>query len=131
MGTYDRDLVLRDRRRGKRFPIRESMHYKILGAFSAIPGGTGTTLNFSSTGIQFTTEHHVAVGCSIEVAVDWPAAIDGCALKFVAWGSVVRSSDQWAAMKIEHHEFRTRARLNNVRAFNEPHLDSSMRLDAR
>ena len=104
-----------DRRRGKRFPIRESMHYKVLGISPGVLGGPGRTVDFSSTGIQFTTDHRIPVGCLIEVAVDWPAEIDGCALKFVARGSVVRSADEWAAMRIEHHEFRTRARWSNVR----------------
>jgi hypothetical protein len=108
VGTHQGGLrLLRDQRRGQRFPIRESMHYVILGA-RPIMLGKGTTLNISSTGIQFTTADHLRIGCSVEVAVDWPATIDGCALKFLAWGEVVRSAHDWAAMQIECHEFRTR-----------------------
>jgi hypothetical protein len=108
MGTdQDRSRLLRDRRRGERFPIRQSMHYLILGARPTILG-KGATLNISSTGIKFTTEDCIPTGCSVEVSVDWPATIDGCALKFVVRGRVVRFGHDWAAMQIERHEFRTR-----------------------
>jgi hypothetical protein len=112
METHQHGLRLlqdqKDQRRGRRFPIREPMHYVILGANPTILG-KGNTLNISSTGIQFTTEDRIPIGCSVEVSMDWPATIDGCALKFVARGEVVRSADNWAAMKIERHEFRTRS----------------------
>ena len=71
--------------------------------------GTGTTLNFSSSGIQFTTESQLPVGRNIEFSVNWPVELDGaCALKFVARGVVVRSAVDYAAVRIYNHEFRTR-----------------------
>jgi hypothetical protein len=90
------------------------MQYVILGARPTILG-KGTTLNISRTGIQFTTADRIPIGCSVEVSVDWPATIDGCALKFLAWGEVVRSAQDWAAMQMDFHEFRTRGtRLTGV-----------------
>jgi hypothetical protein len=96
-----------DQRRGQRFPICERIRYKILGIHPTILG-QGTTLNISRSGIQFTTEDRIPVGCLVEVSVNWPATIDGCALNFVARGRVVRSANEWAAIKMEDHELRTR-----------------------
>jgi hypothetical protein len=131
MGTdQNRSRLLRDQRRAQRFPICASVHYKILGVRPTILG-QGTTVNISSTGIQFTTEDRIPIGRSVEVSVDWPATIDGCALKLLAWGGVVRSADDWAAIQIEHHEFRTRGtRLAGV-ALSGQTLSPITQLDAR
>jgi hypothetical protein len=46
--------------------------------------------------------------------MNWPAELDdGCGLKFVAMGRVVRSTEDQAAMIIEKYEFRTRAARHN------------------
>jgi len=46
----------------------------------------------------------------VEIAVNWPARLDGtCPLKFVATGRVIRSEPDRAAVRIERYEFRTRA----------------------
>jgi len=101
-----------NRRRGERFPILAAVFYKVLGKGSVAACGTGTTLNFSTGGIQFTTEGNLPVASLVEISVDWPAELDGhCALKFVGSGRVVRSERNRAAVKIEHYEFRTRGKL--------------------
>jgi len=47
-------------------------------------------------------------GKRLEVAVNWPARLDGtCRLKLVAMGRVVRTEQDRAAIAIEHYEFRT------------------------
>jgi hypothetical protein len=72
--------------------------------------GSGRTLDMSSSGILFSTEHRLHLGRLVEVAVNWPARLGGtCPLKFVAVGRVVRSEPHRAALKIERYEFRTRA----------------------
>jgi hypothetical protein len=53
-----------NRRRGDRFPIRESVQYKVLKRGIVVLRGTATTLNFSTSGIQFTTEGPLPVGSS-------------------------------------------------------------------
>jgi hypothetical protein len=76
--------------------------------------GMGTTLNIGSGGVLFTTEQRLPIGRVVEVAVNWPARLDGtCALKFVASGRVVRSEEGRAAVRIERYEFRTRASRQN------------------
>jgi hypothetical protein len=62
----------------------------------------------SSCGILFTTVQSLHPGNRLEVAVDWPARLDGrCRLQLVALGRIVRCEQDRAAMAIEHYEFRT------------------------
>jgi len=64
----------------------------------------------ASGGLLFTTEEQLPMGRTVEVAVNWPARLDGtCPLKFVATGRVTRSETDRAAIRIERYEFRTRA----------------------
>jgi hypothetical protein len=71
--------------------------------------GSGRTLNIGSGGIFFTTEQKLPLGRSVEVAVNWPARLDGvCALQFVASGRVVRAETNRAAVRIERYQFKTR-----------------------
>ena len=98
-----------NRRRGWRFPIREGVRY-VLFQHGTDLRGTGTTVNVSSSGLQFTVDQALPVGNEIEVTLDWPARLDGgCMLKFVGRGRVVRSSGDRVAVKIFGYEFRTRA----------------------
>jgi hypothetical protein len=100
-----------ERRRTSRFPVQEEVTYRVLHPNSrdAVVNGVGRTLNFGSSGILFTTEEKLPVGRMVELAVDWPARLDGtCRLKFVATGRVVRSEATKAAVRIERYQFRTR-----------------------
>jgi hypothetical protein len=102
-----------DRRGTTRFPLREEVRYKMLHG-KVVTTGTGRTLNIGSGGVLFTTEERLPVGRTIEIAVNWPARLDGtCALKFVATGRVIRSEDDQAAVRIERYEFRTRSSRQN------------------
>jgi len=96
-----------ERRGATRFPIDQPVRYKVISRNLA-ETGHGKTLNISSSGVLFTTEHCLAPGERIELAVAWPARLDHKhALKLVACGRVVRVSDGAAAMVIDRHEFRT------------------------
>jgi hypothetical protein len=102
--------ALVDRRGTTRFPVREELKYKVLQPKAAAQSGTGHTLNIGSGGILFTTADRLVVGRQVEIAVNWPARLDGtCPLKFVAVGRVVRSEPGKTAVRIERYEFRTRA----------------------
>jgi hypothetical protein len=49
----------------------------------------------------------------VEIAVNWPARLDGrCLLQLVATGRVVRSNGEAAAVRIERYEFKTRSNQN-------------------
>jgi hypothetical protein len=98
-----------ERRETARFPLCEEVKYKLVQG-KTVTIGTGKTLNIGSGGVLFTTEHQLPVGRTVEIAVNWPARLDGtCPLKFVASGRVVRSEVDRAAVRIERYEFRTRA----------------------
>ena len=98
-----------DRRRTIRFPVDEEVKYRVIHKASKVTG-TGRTVNMASGGLLFTTEEQLPMGRTVEVAVNWPARLDGtCPLKFVATGRVTRSETDRAAIRIERYEFRTRA----------------------
>jgi hypothetical protein len=88
------------------------VRYRLLEQPAGAATGTGMTVNFSRSGVQFTTSQQLPVGSAIEISVDWPADLAGqCALQFVATGRVIRSEANLAAVRIYQHEFRTRGRL--------------------
>ena|SRR5437867_4120027 len=92
-----------------RFPIESALRYK-LRLSKTTPTGAGRTVNMSSAGILFTTETRLPAGERVELFVDWPARLnDNCALTLVAFGKIVRSELQSAAIRIEKYDFRTRA----------------------
>ena len=99
-----------ERRARRRFPIGQDVCYKCLFGHRVSDEGVGKILNVSSSGVRFTTERTLSIGKTVEVTVEWPALIDNkCLMKLVIEGWVVRSDANSAAVKIEHHEFRTRA----------------------
>lgn len=101
-----------ERRGTNRFPLHESLRYRMLFAKGDPISGSGHTLNMGSGGILFTTEELLPVGRSVELSVDWPAQLNGvCPLKFVAVGRVVRSEQTQAAVRIERYQFKTRGRV--------------------
>lgn len=74
--------------RAQRFPIRATMHYRILGEGRWY---VGTVDNMSSTGVLFHGERTVGVNSSIEVTVNVPGSLAaGHSSKMVSRGKVVR-----------------------------------------
>ena len=97
-----------ERRGSSRFPIEREIRYRVLNKKSNQESGSGKTVNISSTGILFTTEHVLLPGRTLEVSVSWPAHLNNnCPLKLVARGRVVRFEPGKAAIEIQHYEFRT------------------------
>ena len=109
-----RDEAPEERRRTSRLPIRQEVRYSVLGERKKTEQiGLGSTLNMSSGGVLFTTESVLPEGERIELAVSWPAQLDGVSLKLVLWGRLVRAEDMQAAMSIERYEFKTRGSGNH------------------
>jgi c-di-GMP-binding flagellar brake protein YcgR len=99
-----------DRRHSDRFPIEREVKYKVLNKRGGEEAGDGRTVNISSSGVLFTTEHVLLPGRRLEVAISWPAQLNNkTALKLVARGRVVRFEDGRAAIEILQYEFRTQA----------------------
>ena len=101
-----------ERRASKRFRIEQGLTYKTVDhRAEKLEAGTGTTVNFSSRGVLFRTEHgaRLHVGQRVEISVFWPALLSGtCPLKFVALGQVLRVDNELVAASIQEYEFRTR-----------------------
>lgn len=99
-----------DRRHADRFSIERTVRYRTLSKRGGDEVGEGMTINMSSMGVLFTTQHVLLPGRRVEVAISWPAQLNQkCALKLVARGRVVRFEDGRAAMEIQQHEFRTQS----------------------
>jgi hypothetical protein len=97
-----------DRRCADRFPIERELRYKVLSKRSQDEAGGGKTLNMSSSGVLFTSEHFLVPGKRVEVSISWPAQLNNSTkLKLVARGRVVRSEGGKAALEIQQYEFRT------------------------
>jgi len=104
-----------DRRAAIRFPIERQIHYKTLGKRKIGEDGLGQTINMSSTGVLFTTEHFLSPGRRLEVSISWPAQLDASvSLQLVARGRVARCQQGTAAIEIQRYEFRTCANGNPV-----------------
>ena len=95
---------------------RLSKRYKLtLPAICTFPGSAspGILLNISGHGLLFQAEQPVAPDPSAiaELAIDWPAALDGCTpLKLVIGANLVRQSRQRFAFRIQRYEFRLRGK---------------------
>ena len=97
-----------DRRVADRFPIVREVRYKILNGKGIAELGAGKTINISSTGVLFQAETPLVPGRRLELAISWPAQLDGkCGLKLVARGRVIRCRGNLTAIEIEKYEFRT------------------------
>lgn len=99
-----------ERRQTSRFPLKEEVRYRLIQSRVDAHKGVGQTLDVSSGGILFTTSERLPVGRIVEVAMHWPAQLNGtCPLQFVARGRVIRSDGKTAAVRIQRYEFRTRS----------------------
>jgi hypothetical protein len=96
-----------ERRLRRRYAIERTLEYRVLREHQCTSSGSGKTLNLSSSGVLFTTEGRLEPGQSVELLVNWPAALgDRCATKLVIFGTVVRAPDNGAALAIQRYEFR-------------------------
>mgnify|MGYP000129695861 FL=1 len=97
-----------ERRASDRFPIAREVKYRIISGRGAPECGVGHTVDVSSSGVKFTAQGPLAPGKRVELAISWPAQLDGkCALKLVASGKIVRCQGNQVAVGIEKYEFRT------------------------
>ena len=99
-----------DRRNSDRFQIERDVRYRVLSKRAGEETGEGKTVNISSSGVLFTTQHMLLPGRRMELSISWPAQLDNkTALRLVARGRVVRFEDGCAAFLIQQYEFRTQA----------------------
>ena len=102
-------LAPAERRKNLRFPMRETVRYRILTKGPIGPQISGQCVNMSSSGLLFDAREKLAMGQMVEVAVDWPAKLDGvCLLKLVAAGRVIRSEAARTVVRFDSYQFKTR-----------------------
>lgn len=105
------DALPGERRKSSRFPIERDVRYKTLNQRTETLAGAGKTLNISSSGVLFTSDHDLPVGTRLEVSISWPAQLnDRCLLNLVARGRVTRHTKGQLALQIQQYEFRTQIR---------------------
>ena len=110
-GIETPDVTTTERRRSSRFPIEREVRYKTLNQRTEILSGSGKTLNISSSGVLFTSEHELPVGTRLELSISWPAQLnEKCLLNLVARGRVTRHAKGQLALQIQQYEFRTQSR---------------------
>lgn len=108
------EVVASERRRSSRFPIERDVRYKTLNQRTETLAGNGKTLNISSSGVLFTSDHDLPVGTRLELSISWPAQLnDRCLLNLVARGRVTRHNKGQLALQIQQYEFRTQSRPGN------------------
>src|SRR5690349_24091812 len=104
-------MAMNERRRSSRFPIEREVRYKTLNQRTEILSGNGKTLNISSSGVLFTSDHDLPVGTRLEVSISWPAQLnEKRLLKLVARGRVARHTKGQLSLQIHEYEFRTQSR---------------------
>jgi hypothetical protein len=104
------EMPATERRRSSRFPIEREIRYKTLNQRTELLSGVGKTLNISSSGVLFTSEHEMPLGTRLEVSISWPAQLnDKCLLNLVARGRVTRNAKGQLALQIQQYEFRTQS----------------------
>ncbi len=100
-----------ERREKVRFPMHRELRYKLLEGEAIIASGAGATCDMSSGGVAFTTDRPLATGGFIEVSISWPRALDdGCPMRLIVFGKVLRSGFHRSVCTVEKYEFRTQAR---------------------
>lgn len=114
MGSNDHlpSLELRwfagERRSAQRFPLQCPLVFRRRGRRCKGPDYQGETVNMSSTGLLFTTNHSLTPGDRLSIAMSWPAQLEHrWPMKMVLLGEVVRCQNGVAAVKIGQYEFKT------------------------
>jgi hypothetical protein len=109
---FDLGKVHKERRSKRRFVIELDIRYKVLYRDEIKAAGSGKTVNLSSAGVAFKTEHDLPIGATMRLSITWPALLDNrCQLQLVGSGRITRSAAGTVACKIHKYELRTLARL--------------------
>jgi c-di-GMP-binding flagellar brake protein YcgR len=98
-----------ERRASARFPLTLDVRYTVSGRRGNDETGSGRTVDLSSSGLSFIADGPLSVGQRLDLAIDWPALLDGgVQLQLIMSGIVVRTNGTLTALRIRRHEFKTR-----------------------
>lgn len=99
-----------ERRKSIRFNIVRELNYRTLGKRTYREAGIGVTINISSGGVLFASEHTPDLGQRLELCISWPMRLDNrLGLNLIVRGQVVRREVGLTAVRIIRYEFRTHA----------------------
>jgi len=100
-----------ERRVRRRFPLQQELRYKLLEGEAIIASGVGATCDMSSGGVSFTSDLPLPAGVFIELSIAWPVLLDnGCPMRLIVFGKLVRAGGHRSVCTVEKYEFRTQAR---------------------
>jgi len=100
-----------ERRQSLRVPLEQAAVVSVLERGGTRESFPARTLDMSSNGILLECDRELRRGQRVEVAVCWPAKLDGKSqLKLVVLGRIKRCDGNQAAVSIEKKEFRTAGR---------------------
>jgi hypothetical protein len=98
-----------ERRASARFPLALDLRYSVSHDGAPVETGSGRTIDMSSSGLRFTPERPLLAGHRLDLAIDWPARLDGgVQLQLIMTGVVAWTRGTETALRIQHHEFKTR-----------------------
>jgi len=101
---------LRDRRSDRRYSIALTLEWKLFNRKRLKDAGAGTTVDLSSGGILFESDHRPAAPGFIELAITWPAGPNNVPpMQLMVIGRVVRLSGTRVAIRIKQHGFSSAA----------------------
>src|SRR5215469_10816791 len=96
--VFEQGQVGVERRTKRRFGMECEIRYRVLYRDEIVAVGSGNTINLSSCGVAFTTEHDLPLGAFVEFSIAWPALLEnGCPLQLIGFGRILRSADGKAA----------------------------------
>ena len=102
-----------NRRSSVRFALELGIRYVVTNPTSR-DSGVGKTIDISSSGIRFIAERPLRTGLTLDIAIDWPAALDETVpLQLAGRAVVVRSKNCETAVRLVEHQFKTRSRDRN------------------
>lgn len=112
------DTIAGDRRADRRYEIPLDLRWKLIRRKRVLDSGIGITLDVSSGGVFFESDHPLPGHGDVELSISWPVLLHNVApLQLVVTGRVVRISGRRAAIRRVQHEFRTaRTAVEPVRA---------------
>jgi hypothetical protein len=100
------DLIMGDRRAGRRFEMELKLRYRLLGGGLTLYEGSGVTTDMSRGGLSFRTSGWLPQGVPIELRIEWPIALRGrYPQELHLMGHVVRSEAGAVGVRASWHEF--------------------------
>jgi PilZ domain len=101
-------MILRERRSSRRYSIALELRWKLFNRKRLRDSGVGTTVDISSGGILFESDHRPATPGFMELAITWPAGPNDIPpMQLLVIGRVVRVSGTRVAIRIRQHGFST------------------------